>query len=132
MCFESCHSFLLRNRKYIRSNSDKINHVDKNLQAGLLPGVLLGVLERLADLFTLLLGEREFVFVELDVLAFLCHLAIGAFVIGMSNLRTLWMSFSKPKWAMCTVVVITIEKRYNYITTVIQKKWCLMFEKNIR
>lgn len=80
------------------------------MHACLLPGVLLGVLERLTDLFTLLFGERELVFVELDVLAFLCHLAIGAFVMGMSNLRTLWMSFSKPKWAICTVVVITLEK----------------------
>lgn len=74
----------------------------------LLPGVLLGVLERLADLLTLLFGEREFVLEELDVLAFLCHLAIGAFVMGMSRRRTLWMSFSNPKWDIITAAATTL------------------------
>lgn len=73
-----------------------------------LPGVLLGVLERLADRFILLFGESELALVELDVLAFLCHLAIGAFVMGMSRRRTLWMSFSNPKWDITTAVTITL------------------------
>ncbi len=79
----------------------------------LLPGVLLGVLERLADLLTLLFGEREFVLVELDVLAFLCHLAIGAFVMGMSRRRTLWMSFSNPKWDIITAAATTLWEKKN-------------------
>ena len=63
-----------------------------------IPGVLLGVLDELTDRFP---GERGALADDVD--AFLCHLAIGAFVIGMSSFRTLWMSFSKPNWAMVTM-----------------------------
>lgn len=51
-----------------------------------LPGVLLGVLDVLTDRFP---GERGPEALDVDVDAFLCHLAIGAFVMGMSSFRTL-------------------------------------------
>lgn len=63
-------------------------------------------MERLTDLLVLLFGERELVLVELEVLAFLCHLAIGAFVIGMSSRRTLWMSFSNPNWDITATAMV--------------------------
>ena len=50
-----------------------------------LPGVFLGVLD--AD----------------ELLAFLCHRALAALVIGMSNFITPWISFSNPNWSMAAV-----------------------------
>lgn len=51
----------------------------------------------LRDRLELLLGDRALVLAEADVLAFLCHLAIGALVMGMSSFNTFCISFSKPK-----------------------------------
>lgn len=65
-----------------------------------LPGVLLGVFEELSDTLADLPGDRPFKPDVLDELAFLCHLAIGPFVIGMSSFNMLWMSFSKPNCAI--------------------------------
>lgn len=45
----------------------------------------------------MLLGDRALVLAEVDVLAFLCHLAIGALVMGMSSFNTLCKSVSKLK-----------------------------------
>lgn len=70
----------------------------------------MGVLEVLSERLVLLLGDRELVLADVDVLAFLCHRAIGALVIGMSSFSTLWMSFSKPKWAMMRANKLETEK----------------------
>jgi len=51
------------------------------------------------------------VLVELDVLAFLCHLAIGAFVIGMSSRRTLWMSVSNPNCDITATEMVTLMEK---------------------
>lgn len=62
-----------------------------------LPGVLLGVFDELSDTLADLPGDNPDVFVEL---AFLCHLAIGALMMGISNFKILWMSFSNPNCAI--------------------------------
>lgn len=61
-----------------------------------LPGVLLGVFDELSDTLTDLPGDKPFKADVFDELAFLCHLAMGAFVIGISSFKILWMSFSNP------------------------------------
>lgn len=59
---------------------------------------MLGVLDVLRDwLMLLLLGDRALTLAEVAVLAFLCHLAIGALVMGMSSFNKLCMSVSKLK-----------------------------------
>jgi len=58
------------------------------------PGVLPGVLAPVRDTF--LPGDSVLDVDDEDVLAFLCHLGMGALVIGMSNFKMPWMSFSKP------------------------------------
>lgn len=63
-----------------------------------LPGVLLGVLDELSDTLAGLPGDNPAD--VLDELAFLCHLAMGAFVMGMSSFKMLWMSFSNPNCAI--------------------------------
>lgn len=65
-----------------------------------LPGVLLGVFDELSDELADLPGDRPFKADVLDELAFLCHLAMGAFVMGMSSFKILWMSFSNPNCAI--------------------------------
>lgn len=65
-----------------------------------LPGVLLGVLDELRDTLADLPGDNPPKADAFDELAFLCHLAMGAFVIGISSFRILWMSFSNPNWAI--------------------------------
>lgn len=69
---------------------------------GVLLGVLLGVLDMLRDRLPDFPGERALVLAEADPdeLAFRCHLAIGAFVMGMSSFRRLCTSFSNMKWAI--------------------------------
>lgn len=62
-----------------------------------LPGVLLGVFDKLCDMFAVFPGVRADVF---DELAFLCHLAMGAFVMGISSFKILWMSFSNTNCAI--------------------------------
>ena len=62
-----------------------------------LPGVLLGVFDELSDTLALFPGVSA---VEFDELAFLCHLAMGAFVMGISSFKILWMSFSNPNCAI--------------------------------
>lgn len=69
-----------------------------------LPGVLLGVLDELSDTLADLPGDKAFRTDVFDELAFLCHLAMGAFVIGISSFRILWMSFSNPNWAIVVQV----------------------------
>lgn len=54
-----------------------------------LPGVLLGVFEELSDTFADLPGDRPGSPDALDELAFLCHLAMGPFVIGISSFKML-------------------------------------------
>lgn len=64
-----------------------------------LPGVLLGVFEELTDEFPgdeALRAEELEELEDLEEQAFLCHLAMGAFVMGMSSFRMLWMSLSNP------------------------------------
>lgn len=58
---------------------------------------MLGVFDELCDTLALFPGVKADVF---DELAFLCHLAIGAFVIGISSFKILWMSFSNPNCAI--------------------------------
>jgi len=67
-----------------------------------LPGVLLGVFEELPDTPADLPGDSAFRADALDELAFLCHLAMGPLVMGMSSFRILWMSFSNPN---CAIVI---------------------------
>jgi len=62
-----------------------------------LPGVLLGVFVVLRDTLADLPGDSA---EALEELAFLCHLAMGAFVMGISSFRILWMSFSNPNCAI--------------------------------
>jgi hypothetical protein len=50
-----------------------------------LPGVLLGVFDVVNERLTDFPGDGKAE--EVEVLAFLCHLAMGAFVIGMSNFK---------------------------------------------
>lgn len=73
-----------------------------------LPGVLLGVLEELRDTLADLPGDRPEV---LEELAFLCHLAMGPFVIGISSFKMLWMSFSNPNWAMIAKMIAYKNKK---------------------
>lgn len=65
-----------------------------------LPGVLFGVLDELSETLADFPGDKVFRPDVLDELAFLCHLAMGAFVIGMSSFRMLWTSFSNPNCAI--------------------------------
>lgn len=65
-----------------------------------LPGVLLGVFDELSDTLVDFPGDKPFKADVLDELAFLCHLAMGAFVMGISNFKILWMSFSNPNCAI--------------------------------
>lgn len=65
-----------------------------------LPGVLLGVFDELMDAFADFPGDKAFKVDVFEELVFLCHLAIGTFVMGISSLRILWMSFSKPNCAI--------------------------------
>lgn len=67
---------------------------------GTLPGVLLGVFDELSDTLADLPGDKPFKADVFDELAFLCHLAMGAFVMGISSFRILWMSFSNPNCAI--------------------------------
>ena len=57
---------------------------------------MLGVLDILRDL----LGVKGLLETVVDVLDFLCHLAIVALAIGMSSFRMLCMSFSILKCDM--------------------------------
>ena len=59
---------------------------------------MLGVFDELSDTLADLPGDRPLRAEDvLDELAFLCHLAMGAFVMGMSSFKILSMSFSNPK-----------------------------------
>lgn len=70
------------------------------MQTNTLPGVLLGVFDELRDTLADFPGDKPLRADVFDELAFLCHLAMGAFVIGMSSFKMLWMSFSNPNCAI--------------------------------
>lgn len=65
-----------------------------------LPGVLLGVFDEFSDTLVDFPGDRPPRADALDELTFLCHRATGAFVMGKSNRKMLWMSFSNPNCAI--------------------------------
>lgn len=61
---------------------------------------MLGVFDELSDTLADLPGDRPLTDEVFDELAFLCHLAMGAFVMGMSSFKILWTSFSNPNCAI--------------------------------
>lgn len=72
---------------------------EDNGQVAPIPGVLLGVFDELCDTLADFPGDKP-LRAAFDELAFLCHLAIGPFVMGISSFRILWMSFSNPNCAI--------------------------------
>lgn len=61
---------------------------------------MLGVFDELSDTFAGLPGDNPLRLDVFEELAFLCHLAMGAFVMGISSFKMLWMSFSNPNCAI--------------------------------